>query len=257
MKLYIFGEGKTEERLMKQVVGKWFSSAPTPEYRLGHGKRNLTDTVASNLEPDLFPDQTEAVRCVILRDLDKGETVQGVQQSFTGVFRGMFEGNSLESAHIVFKPLRGWENILTLIALDRDLRVALHIAQSGGAIEPRPDNATTDDYILTAAMIDQVAARFAQQAGLAKGGAALLRKVTQEFPRLMGDNGVADLEAKDFLGAYMAFSRFLRRHRALEVDTFAGIVVSRALKRAEDEAERTFESLIEAVEWVLMEGGAE
>lgn len=112
-------------------------------------------------------------------------------------------------------------------------------------------NATTDDYILATALLPQVVTRFAKDAGLEE--AALQRKVMQRFHELMDDNGVENFEAKDFLGAYMAFARFLKAKKTLEDDVFAGIVVSRALKYAPVESAQIFASIIRAINFVMAE----
>ncbi len=262
MSLEVFGEGKTEERLMKQIAHLVAPGIKVVPYESG-GKHKLVhadpdkNPIKKTLEPLLDPnsDPRCKIRMVILRDWDRGEEIGDIQKSFTMLFSEVLSEQGWIADNVSFShQLIEYSNVLTLVTHAPDLRVALHIAQPtpiAGLEELTFGNATTDDYILATALLPQVVARFAKDAELEE--AALQRKVMQRFRELMGDNGIQNFEAKDFLGAYMAFARFLKAKKTLKYDTFAGIVVARALKYALIESKQIFASIIEAINFVTAE----
>ncbi len=263
MSLEVFGEGKTEERLMKQIAHLVAPGIKVVPYESG-GKHKLVhadpdkNPIKKTLEPLLDPnsDPRCKIRMVILRDWDREEELEDIQKSFTMLFSKVLSEQGWRADNVSFSnQLIEYSNILTLVTHVPDLRVALHIAQPApiaGMEELTFGNATTDDYILAAALLPQVVARFAKVAKLEE--AALQRKVMQRFRELMDDNGVEDFEAKDFLGAYMAFARFLKVGKSLEKHTFTDTIIGRAIKYAPDKIkEEIFASVIEAVSFVMAE----
>lgn len=100
---------------------------------------------------------------------------------------------------------------------------------------------TIDGYILALAMNETVLEKFAKEADIAPE--ALRAKVIEEVPKLAKNNGINFDQAKDFLGVYMAMSRFFTNNRSEKDDVFSGVVASRAKKRVTDEFQETFRSI--------------
>lgn len=252
MSFYIFGEGKTEKILVNRLTDD--KAADKIELNLSSkpvfigtgGKYHSIRKISEKLEPDLTPFQK--VRCVILADRDSGDTIESIREKYENGFCQILEASDYK-ADVSFQRLQGWNNILIFATEPPDmpdLRVALHIAQT----PPLPisedqisDSATTDGYILAAALTERVIQRFAQKAGLTQE--KLLEKVTREIPELMRRNGIVNLDAKDFISAYMTASRFLKIKRSEDESTFAGIVISRAIQREPEAVKKIFASTLE------------
>jgi len=253
MSFYIFGEGKTEKILVDRLTNDKaakkldISLSSRPVFIGTGGKYHSISRISETLEPELSPFQK--VRCVILADRDAGETTESIREKYENGFRQILEASDYNT-DISFQLLQNWNNILTFATVPPDLpdlQVALHIARTPAlpiSEDQIADSATTDGYILAAALTEGVIHRFARKAGLTRE--KLSDKVTLEIPELMRRNGIASLDAKDFISAYMTASRFLKIKRSEDESTFAGIVISRAVQREPDAVKKIFASILKA-----------
>ncbi len=245
MNLYVFGEGKTEERLMKQLLAY---AAPDlkMDFRQSEGKGKLVETIVASLGPELL----QPVRCLILSDRDSDDSIDSIRSKFKAGFQRLLTERGF-TASASFSALAGHENVLTLVfgsSDSPDLQVALHVAQTPPSLQVGFDNDATDAYILAAALSEPVRERFAQKAGISAQD--LFDKVTQEIPELLRANGVQRLDAKDLIAAYMTAARFLKVNRSEAADTFAGVVIARAIRRARPDFDRIFSSIVAAIDAV-------
>ena len=249
MNLYVFGEGKTEERLIKQLMA---AIAPDVrmDFRQSEGRGRLVTTIVSSLGPEL----EQPVCCLVLVDRDNGDSIDSIRERYKSSFQALLEERGFSSI-VSFRALEENENVLELVLNppgSPDLRVALHVAETPDSLRIHGfNNDTTDGYILAAALTEPVLERFAKKAGI--DSQRLSEKVAQEIPDLMKANGVRALDAKDLIAAYMAAARFLKVNRSEAEDTFAGIVVARAIRYARQDFDRIVSSIVAAINVVVNE----
>jgi hypothetical protein len=248
--MIVFGEGATEERLVRCLLPH---AAPgwRADFRTSGGKGSLAATIRNSLGEKLSqPALQSPVHCVIMADQDAGETTQRIQQRHADGLRRLLDERGYPSDQVVFRPVADHDNVslfTQLLPPGLELCVALHIARRPASLQALDlaPGASTDDYVLAVALADPVVQRFADEAGLP--APALTEKVKVEIPQLLRANGVADLEAKDLIGIYMAVSRFLKVKRTEGKERFADIAAQRALKDAQPEFDAIFASLIAAI----------
>ena len=238
LSIYAFIEGVTEERLLKQI-------GVSRRVRIVncHGKNNISGKVAEILKPVLG---TQSTGILILCDRDHNETHGSIVRTFEDVINELLR--DLKISNQSFKPHQEFDNLYEIDVPAANSRVALHIAAppSIGGMEFVSD--TIDGYILALAMNEIVLERFAEKADIAPE--TLRTKVVEEVPKLARDNGINFDQAKDFLGVYMAMSRFFTNNRSEKDDVFSGVVVNRAKKRVTDEFQEIFRSIRTALEFL-------
>ncbi len=234
--LYIFVEGKTEKRLLK-IIG----CPVTPD--VCNGKNKIRDMIKERL-PDELGNQPTGI--LILRDRDHNETHSSIVRSFEDVINELLR--DLKISKQSFKPHQNFKNLYEIDVPAANSRVALHIAAPPSISGMEFVSDTIDGYILALAMNETVLERFAEKADIAPE--ALRAKVIEEIPKLAKDNGINFDQAKDFLGVYMAMSRFFTNNRSEKDDVFSGVVASRAKKRVTDEFQEIFRSIRTALEFL-------
>lgn len=233
---YIFVEGKTEERLLR-IMGC------TVQLKVCGSKSKIRGKMQEALSGELG-DQLTGI--LILRDRDHDENTDSIVQSFEDVINNLL----LESktSRQSFKAHQKFKNLYTLDIPTANSRIALHIAAPPNISDLEFASDTIDGYILYLAMDETVLERFAKNAGIAPE--ALKAKVIEKVPKLAEDNGIKFEQAKDYLGVYMAMSKFLTIKRSEKEDVFSGIVINRAKKRARDKFQETFRSISTALEFL-------
>ena len=246
MSLYVFGEGKTEERLMRQLIA-YVAPDLRMDFTQSKGKGKLVETIVASLGPDLM----QPVRCVILADRDTDDSVNSIRQRYKAGFQRLLDERGFTPI-VSFRVQEKQKNVLVLVLNSPgspDLQVALHVAKTPDSLQGHKfNNDTIDGYILAAALTETVRERFAQEAGIDSQG--LFNKVTQEIPALMRANGAQVLDTKDLIAAYMTAARFLKIKRSEAKDTFAGIVVARTIKYASQDFDQIFSSIVAAIDAV-------
>ena len=188
------------------------------------GKSKINDRIKNTLGPKLGG---ETVRCLILRDLDShvDETPTKIKQSVVACFKGLFRERSFDEKIVALTPHENFPNVFVFEATSPDIKVALHIAEY--KYSEKFKNSTIDDYILNLALRDETvqqliknkkdirrtefldamtgedeATKFDQIA------AAVIKKVTEEIPRLLQDNNFPALkEAKQYLQFFSAITQ--------------------------------------------------
>lgn len=251
--LIVFGEGPTEKRLMVQLLPHAAPGWGQLDFRESSGKGAFVDTIVDYLGEKLpQPELLNPVYCLFLADRDAGETDHSILQRHTDGLRRLLIERRYPVPEVVFSPVISHDNVFMFsrqLSPGLDFRVVLHIARAPVSLATTGlafANASTDDYILAVALADQVASRFAAEAGLSPD--AFSRKVVAEIPDLLRANDLKELEAKDLIAIYMAVGRFLKVKRTEGKERFADIVLRRALKYAQPEvSDVVFASLIAAI----------
>jgi hypothetical protein len=283
MNLFVFGEGKTELYVMEAILKQgWkcenvkmqrdrarklsiilsdvtFGRAITIKETGGKSFNEQSQVIENALSVEL----EQGVQCLILADRDSGETVQGLQTRYEHLFQAVLKRRNIVS-DVVFQVVEGNENVFFYQTPPElpDIRCALHIAQA--PIIPVLEeytfqNTTTDDYILAMALTDGVLRSFAQDAGKGQEqpieAEILRRKVVQEIPSLLKENGYENLDAKDYNAIYMMVARFLKNTVSEANATFVKALMGRAtsIKDAQQEFERIFASHIAAIKLLQQE----
>lgn len=233
---YIFVEGKTEERLLKIIE---CPVSPT----VCSSKDRICDTMQKKLSDELGDHPTGIL---ILRDRDHNETRENIVKSFENSINKLLLESEIPQQS--FQPHEKFKNLYKMDIPAVDSRFALHIAAPPNISGLEFASDTIDGYILYLAMDEMVMERFAKQAGIAPE--TLRAKVTEKVPKLADDNGIKFEQAKDYLGVYMAMSKFLTVKRSEKDDVFSGIVINRAKKHASYKFQETFRSVSAALEFL-------
>lgn len=235
---YIFVEGETEARLLKKM-------GCTIRPHVCRGSPNMPDEIKKSLEDELenFP-----IGVLILRDRDHDETHNDIINSFEYVINNLLQKSDLSQQS--FKQHPQFKNLYlyTMNVSSIDFRAALHIAAPPPIDSIDFNSDTIDGYILALAMNKKVLMRFANDAKIDTN--VLRNKVLKEVPKLANDNGIKFDQAKDFLGVYMAMSKFLTKHRNEKEDVFSGIVADRAKKHDNEAFQEIFRSIQMALRFI-------
>ncbi|GIV98639.1 hypothetical protein [Roseiflexus sp.] len=197
MKVHAIFEGRTEEKVLKKLIplfdGLSFELTPS------NGKTEIPKTIRGKLGPLIG---TESLRVLILRDLDmhEGETIDQVVQSTKTALIQLFR-NRYALLNPDLNRLGKFKNVYIWHSEnDPDIRIALHIAThrwSESFIK-----ATIDDYILTIALLRDISDELAREIGV--NGDCVIKKVTEEIPTILKNNGIIMKEAKDYVRLYAA-----------------------------------------------------
>jgi hypothetical protein len=194
MKVYVFFEGKTEEKVVNKVC-----SGMTVEKINAEGKEGLHRELAAILSPLL--QEQQPVACLVLRDLDfhQGETEARIVQSLNDALRRMFEQRGFQVSPDL-QPLADHQNVFVWTSQQPAMRVALHIA----TYQWHTDfiKATIDDYVLALALEPAIAGKLTRKIKVAAD--TVIAKITQELPTLLHANGIKLEEAKDYVRLYAA-----------------------------------------------------
>ncbi|MFV9690420.1 MAG: hypothetical protein ACNY01_05565 [Desulfobacteria bacterium] len=238
---FIFVEGKTEERLLNKI------GCPGNVIIDCEGTTKIPSVIEDILKPEL--NINHSIKILIMRDRDNKETYDSIIRSFGSFFNKLLGG---AIPHSSFQPHQEFKNLYTMNGSNANFRVALHIAA------PPPIKSikkfasdTIDGYIFALAMTEIVLQRFAKEANITPE--VLRVKVLDEVPELAKQNGIEFNQAKDYLGVYMAMSKFLTVKRNDGVDVFSGIVVARAKKYETDSFRDVFRSIQAALQFIDIE----
>ncbi len=226
-----FMEGATEEKVIariSQILGEKINSITS------EGKAQLNPKIVNTIAPRLGH---EAIRCLVLRDLDKGETLAQLRQSFTDALRRMFQQRGF-GAVLQLLPHPDYAHVFTLQTDAPDLRFALHVAHFRW--HPNFVKSTIDDYILDLALEPKTVESLAES--LSIDPARLIHKIRHEIPDLMSNNGISLDEAKDYVRLYAA---------VIKAHTSPPVFADKTLKSADEAAicDR-FASLLAALEFL-------
>lgn len=122
MKVLVFVEGKTEEKVMSKLLKAF-------DFRFqiidAGGKERLNQKLSDTLAPLLG----QPLRVLFLRDLDNNETISDLVQSARGALQAILNGRGFHISP-VFNTLNHFNNVFVWLwhSNELDFRVALHIA---------------------------------------------------------------------------------------------------------------------------------
>jgi len=234
MKIQVFTEGKTEEKVIEKL--KQFFPGRTFETIDCKGKNNINSRIDDELGPDIGQ---QPVRALILRDKDPGETIKRIIQSVNNGLGGILKQRDIDTSLLQFQRVAGVWNAFVWNAASIDFRLSIHIASRRSL--RGLTKSTIDDLVLNLALDQHVAAHLAQRQNVNVNGQVIIQKVTQEIPTLLQQNGFPPLsEAKDYARLYAAVTRM---HTSPPV--FAGKVLASANTHL---VQQNFASIIAAIE---------
>ncbi len=248
----IFVEGPTEERVLAKLCHRTNISEQDLLIESVRGKKNLWGKAAISLEPDIGSGERRAI--LFLRDNDADDKgIATIVGDFQQNIEHLLQEHGVQETVSFQQPIVQHPNIFsyTLLIPERvDIRVLIHIAEPPTlplSLDGYPfDNATTDHYILAAALIDAVIQRFAtEDAGIVP--TTFVNKVLHELPDLLRANGMKDIGVKDIISCYMTTARFLKVKGSEKKELFASIVLDRAWTHAKNEYQHIFASHIAAI----------
>lgn len=236
--IFVFVEGKTEERLLKQIARlKTGNIVPCK------GKNNIPAKLARILDDEIGK---QPLGIFILRDRDREEEYSHIVQSFEDTINNFLQRVNVPEHR--FQSDAQFPHLFLMDVSQVNWRIALHIAAPPSLPGMEFVSDTIDGYILALALREKIRERFANDTGTT--GEVLRAKVLEEVPYLAKQNDIIFNQAKDLLGIYMAMSRFITTKRSEEEDLFSGIVVSRAKKYDNEAFQEVFSSLLTALRFL-------
>ena len=244
----VFVEGKTEDRLLK-IMG-----CPAEIIMDCKGKTNMPTEIKDLMEPCMKNNP----RMLILRDKDHGEKNASIVQSFEHHINNLLKES--DTPRQTFQPHRDFKNLHTMDVPNANFRAALHIAAPPiieGIEQERFASKTIDGYILSLAMNENVLKEFAKGAKITSKninpGEALRWAVCKGVPGVADKAKITFDQAKDFLGVYMAMSKFLTVNRSEKYDVFS----SRVASCANDNEKEAFQEILRSIQVALQFIGVE
>jgi len=239
MSIYVFSEGKTEERVLEGIKKRMI-----PDLNLsvasGEGKDQVNNKMVATLAPLL--QRGDPIRCLVLRDLDEhvGETVAGIVQGVSDAVRKMVHERTSAPPAVALSRRPDFASVYTLALPRPDLRLALHVATHRWKAEFI--KATIDDYVLSLAVQPTTASALVAKKGWPVTADDVLRKVTTEIPGLLVRNGIPLQEAKDYVRLYAA---------VIQEHTSPPVFAQRALAHADEaDLQRILAPLLAAIEFL-------
>jgi hypothetical protein len=231
MKILVFAEGKTEEKVIERLK-QFFPGFAFQTFDC-KGKDKINSEIVTKLGPLVGQ---QPVRALILRDKDSGETIARIIQSVDNGLKGILKQRGINTS-LQFQRVTGVWNAFVWDAVSIDFRLSIHIASRRSL--RGLTKSTIDDLVLQLAFNPNVATTLAQNVHV--GGQVIIQKVTKEIPMLLQQNGFPPLsEAKDYVRLYAAVTRM---HTSPPV--FAEVV----LANTDDHLlQQNFASIIAAIE---------
>ena len=232
MKIQVFAEGKTEEKVIERLK-QFFPGFAFQTFDC-KGKDKINSEIVTKLGPLVGQ---QPVRALILRDKDVGETIKQIIQSVNQQGLGRLLKKRGINTSLQFQRVAGVWNAFVWDAVSIDFRLSIHIASRRSL--RGLTKSTIDDLVLQLAFNPNVATTLAQNVHV--GGQVIIQKVTKEIPMLLQQNGFPPLsEAKDYVRLYAAVTRM---HTSPPV--FAEVV----LANTDDHLlQQNFASIIAAIE---------
>jgi hypothetical protein len=231
MKILVFAEGKTEEKVIERLK-QFFPGFAFQTFDC-KGKDKINSEIVTKLGPLVGQ---QPVRALILRDKDSGETIARIIQIVDNGLKGILKQRGINTS-LQFQRVTGVWNAFVWDAVSIDFRLSIHIASRRSL--RGLTKSTIDDLVLQLAFNPNVATTLAQNVHV--GGQVIIQKVTQEIPALLQQNGFPLWsEAKDYVRLYAAV---LRMHTSPPV--FAETVLA---DMDDSPLQQNFASIIAAIE---------
>ena len=246
-RIYVFGEGKTD-----RLVFNFLKDKKSPESPLGNlipvgGKGNFKHEILDKVKPDIEAKRNE-IRVLVFRDVDEGEEVQNIVQSFQAIVEDLLEHQDLKptptsQGGIIYT----WQ--VPANSKFPGFRFVLHIAEEIRGNPKSLRNRTTDGYVLALGLTEQVLEGFAEDVG--SNNDILHKLITSKIPETIRQCNITINEDKDYLAAYLTATRFWVMKRSEEKELLTRIILERAWKYNEERFKEVFSSWFKAIEEVL------
>jgi len=259
VRVYPFGEGKTEEMVFKVLCTQYpdLNNVNLNKFVSVGGKNKFSEKIKETLQADLIPD-TE-IQIVVFRDLDHGEIFDDVAQSFQNLAWILLTKWNL-TPQIKVHPEKPNIYILQQQATTDTpgLRLVLHFPDDKifDGLNVVMRNRTTDGYILALGFDETILRRFAckikRDASTASQAPNVLRDLINTYiPNIVASNGITFDQDKDFLAAYLCATRFWTVHRSEEQNKLAEVIMKRAAKYRPELLKQMFQSWLDAIQMVV------
>ena len=214
MKYIAIPEGVTEEKVLRSLI------EPNSFTILkGEGKSKIRAKIVA-----LYPDVANGLRCLVLRDVDEGETLDQIVQSVADACTHLLSKSGYPTLQTIFTPHETYTNIYSCVFPTPDVRFTLHIA--GKKWHDNFTKSTIDDYILDLALQKSVVGKMISGNGVEWASVRsdeIVRKVIKEVPALLTRNQIPLHEAKDYIRLYAAI---MQLHTSPPI--FADVVLGKA-----------------------------
>ena len=245
--IFPFGEGHTEAVVFKFLRQKWFSDVEFQKFVAVGGKGQFASKIPNQVRSELV--SGKEVRVIVFRDLDEGEDVQSIAQSFQSIVHRLLADWDLQpDQRSIAGNVYFWEEPTT--KEHPGLRFVLHIADNGHLDLPLK-NQTTDGYVLAIGLLPNVLERFAQESQVGSDSSTLSNLITRDVPKTIRDAKIGFEEDKDYLAAHLVASRFWVVKRTEDQSLLVQIILDRAWKYARNDMERVFRTWQVAIQEVL------
>jgi len=245
---YVFVEGDTEENIVIYLLERILGLAPGRVWKQAlREQQSGKQQIARHIRGLGSRIGVEKVRLLVMRDLDEheGETLARIRQSVEGAVARLLEARGYGQRNAALEAHSDFPNVFTYHVQDPDVRLALHVAHypTIPGLSGRFTKSTTDDYLLALAFRPQTVSGLLHEIGLGNvAGDQIVRKVREEVPDLLQQNGIPVREAKDYVRIYLATVQL-----GMSPAVFAGKLLAHA---DEGEIEQVFASLIAALRFV-------
>ncbi len=257
--VYPFGEGKSDEVVFEFLTDKWFPKKKWHKFEVVGGKTNFSSKIKVTIESEIMPERFIGV--IAFRDKDFDETTKSILQGFRKIvydlfskwldFRSEREGieeiKKLEE-RLIEDVLYKWEFQPTSEL--PGLRFILHIANDSRLKNLSLKNWTTDGYILSVGLLQNVLNRFSQESKVNSTSEILEELITRKVPDTIKEKGISFEEDKDFLAAYLVSTRFWVVKRTEEKLRLFKIILERGYSYSRSEFEEIFSTWKKAMEEV-------
>ena len=247
--IYPFGEGIVEKVVFEFLTSTIFSENKFQQFNTSGGKSRfiakIIETVESNIDAKL-----DEIRVIAFRDLDHGETIENICQSFQRIVHKLLSSweTKPKAEEIIPESVYKWE-----VGKNEEppgFKFVLHVARVKDlAISIR--NQTTDAYILQLGLSEQVLKRFAEESKVRSNYETVNKLITSSIPYLIKENDISFDEDKDYLAAYLVATRFWVIKRTEARTRLIKIILERGWQHNREGFKKIFDSWIKAINEVV------
>lgn len=251
-------EGGTEKAVLAKLRERFIEVVPEMDINgaphKGWGKDAIKQTIAR-----LGPDLGKPIRCLFMRDVDHGETIEEIVREYENDLNAQGKKRGVSFS---FSRMTGCDNVYISEAARPETRVAIHLSAEKIHAFDHFCHCTTDDYLLglmrkrrsSEGFYHQLKMRAARRANPPcpwppTTGVTDVHDLATQIIALLEDRRLpARIEAKMYLRVYELMARENIDHE--EGKQRRGIRKSILEGADKSELEQTFKSLIEAIRFL-------
>lgn len=238
--IFPFGEGQTDKVVFDFVKEKLFPDREFQIFAPVGGKNQFRSKIKQTVEAEIFSNRKTNI--LVFRDIDNGETMDSVSQSFSAIVKELLSQWNLQPDIHVHQQ---YPNIYICdqrpSVTTPGLRLLLHLANHSAVnLSQRLRNQTTDGYVLAAGLDSVVLERFAQDSKVNSNAETLNLLITQSIPGQFEAPGIVFDEDKDFLTAYLCATRFWVAKRTEDQARLVRIILERAWQHNQNQFKSLF-----------------